>query len=46
MLITLFRRTVICQLVAEIYLSGVTRLGAVSHRFLITEYYYRQMVQI
>ena len=33
MLITLFRRTVICQSVAEVQLTGVAPLGAVSHRF-------------
>ena len=33
MLITQFRRTATCQLVAEVYLTGVTPLGAVSHRF-------------
>ena len=34
MLITLFRRIVICQSVTEVYLTGVTPLGAVSHRFI------------
>ena len=33
MLITLSRRTAICQSVAEVYLTGVAPLGAVSHRF-------------
>ena len=33
MLITLSRRAVICQPVAEVYLTGVAPLGAVSHRF-------------
>ena len=33
MLITLSRRTTICQSVAEVYMSGVVPLGAVSHRF-------------
>ena len=33
MLIILSRRTAICQLVAELYLTGVTPLGAVSHKF-------------
>ena len=33
MLITLSRRTAICQSVAEVYLNGVAPLGAVSHRF-------------
>ena len=33
MLITLSRRTAICQSVAEISLTGVAPLGAVSHRF-------------
>ena len=33
MLITLSRRTAICQSVAEVQLTGVAPLGAVSHRF-------------
>ena len=33
MLITLSRRTAICQSVTEVYLTGVALLGAVSHRF-------------
>jgi hypothetical protein len=33
MLITLSLRTVICQSVAEVYLTGMAPLGAVSHRF-------------
>ena len=33
MLITLSRRTAICQSVAEVQLTGVVPLGAVSHRF-------------
>ena len=33
MLITLSRRTAICQSVAEVELTGVTPLRAVSHRF-------------
>ena len=33
MLITLSRRAAICQSVAEVYLTGVTPMGAVSHRF-------------
>ena len=33
MLITLSRRTAIFQSVAEVYLTGVAPLGAVSHRF-------------
>jgi hypothetical protein len=33
MLITLSGRTAICQLVAEVKLTGVTPLGAVSHIF-------------
>ena len=33
MLITLYRRTAICQSVSEVYLTGVAPLGAVSHRF-------------
>ena len=33
MLITLSRRTAICQSVAEVLLTGVAPLGAVSHRF-------------
>ena len=33
MLITLSRRVAICQSVAEVQLTGVTPLGAVSHRF-------------
>ena len=36
MLITLSRRTAVCQSVAEVELTGVAHLGAVSHRF----YYY------
>ena len=35
MLITLSRRTAICQSVAEVQLTGVAPLGAVSHRFII-----------
>ena len=33
MLITLSRRTAICQSVAEVKLTGVAPLGALSHRF-------------
>ena len=33
MLITLSRRTAICQSVSEVYLTDVAPLGAVSHRF-------------
>ena len=33
MLITLSRRTAICQSVAEVQLTGVAPLGAVSHRY-------------
>ena len=33
MLITLSRRAAICQSVAEVQLTGVTPLGAVSHSF-------------
>ena len=33
MLITLSRRTAICQSVAGVYLTGLAPLGAVSHRF-------------
>ena len=33
MLITLSRRTVICQSAAEVNLAGVAPLGAVSYRF-------------
>ena len=33
MLITLSRRTAISQSVAEVWLTGVAPLGAVSHRF-------------
>ena len=33
MLITLSRRTAICQSAAEVYLTGVAPLGAVRHRF-------------
>ena len=33
MLITLSRRTAICQSVSEVYLTSVVPLGAVSHRF-------------
>ena len=33
MLITLSRRTTICQSVAEVWLTAVAPLGAVSHRF-------------
>ena len=32
MLITLSRRAAICQSVAEVWLTGVAPLGAVSHR--------------
>ena len=35
MLITLSCRTVICQSVAEVKLTGVAPNGAVSHRFLV-----------
>ena len=35
MLITLSRRTAICQSVSEVQLTGVTAFGAVSHRFNI-----------
>ena len=34
MLITLSRRTAICQSVAEVQLTSVVTLGAVSHRFI------------
>ena len=34
MLIKLFRRTAIYQSVAEVFLTGVAPLGAVSHRFI------------
>ena len=34
MLITLSRRTAICQSVAEVWLTGAAPLGAVSHRFI------------
>ena len=33
MLITLSRRTAICESVAEFWLTGVAPLGALSHRF-------------
>ena len=33
MLITLSRRTAICYSVAEVQLTGVAPIGAVSHRF-------------
>ena len=33
MLITLSRRTAICQSVAEVYLTGMASWGALSHRF-------------
>ena len=33
MLITLSRRTAVCQSVAEVQWTGVVSLGAVSHRF-------------
>jgi hypothetical protein len=33
MLNTLFRRTVICQSFAGVWLTGMTSLGAVSHNF-------------
>ena len=36
MLITLSRRTTICQSVAEVQLTVVAPLGAVSHRQIIT----------
>ena len=35
MLITLSRRTAICQSVAEVLLTGVAPLGAVSHIFYL-----------
>ena len=35
MLITISRCTAICQSVAEVYLTGVAPLGAVSHRIII-----------
>ena len=35
MLITLSRRAAICQSVAEVQLTGLAPLGAVSHRFII-----------
>ena len=38
MLITLSRRSAICQSVAEVYLTGVASLGAVSHRFNFFKY--------
>ena len=40
MVITLSRRTSICQSVAEVYLTGVTPLGAVSHRFNLLLFYF------
>ena len=39
MLITLSRRTAICQSVAEVQLAGVAPLGAVSHRFNLILFY-------
>ena len=39
MLITLSRRTAICQSVAEVQLTGVAPLGAVSHRFNFNFFY-------
>ena len=33
MLITLFRRTISCQSVAEVYMTSLAPLGAVSQRF-------------
>ena len=39
MLITLFCRAAICQSVAEVYLTGVGPLGAVSHRFNFFNYH-------
>ena len=40
MLITLSRRTANFQSVAENYLTGVTPLGAVSHRFIFLMNFY------
>ena len=40
MLIGLSRRTVICQSIAEVYLTGVAPLEAVSHRFILIYYCY------
>ena len=39
MLITLSRRTAICQSVAEVQLTGVAPFGAVSHRFNFNKTY-------
>jgi hypothetical protein len=39
MLITLSCRPAICQSVAEVYLTGVAPLGAVSHRFNFNIYF-------
>ena len=40
MLITLSRRAAICQSVAQVYLTGVAPLGAVSHRFNFLKFFY------
>ena len=45
MLITLSRRTVICQSVAEVQLTGVAPLGAVSHRFIFLNLYISAILQ-
>jgi hypothetical protein len=38
MLITLSHRTVICESVAEVYLTGVALLGAISRGFNLIKY--------
>ena len=44
MLITLSRRTAICQSVGEVLLTGVASLEAVSHRFNFKFYLILQVV--
>ena len=46
MLITLPRRSAICQSVVEVYLTGVAPLEAVSHRFNFFNGYMVQYVLI
>jgi hypothetical protein len=42
MLIILSRRTAICQSVAEVYLTSVAPLGALSHRFDLIGYSHKK----
>ena len=46
MLITLSRRTAICQSVAEVQLTGEVPLGAVSHRFNLILIIYKSFESI